>query len=706
MDAEQAATLVNAAIAGDRLEQPGRRAAGGPTPRALHRLDRATGCGGFRGAGRHWSPAFRRHVGAGGRRPVSGYVAAGAGGVEFRAVDLAGLLRLQLVVELLTTGLLRVRASVTNLAEEAYTVDALTPALPVPADADELLDFAGRHNQERVPQRTPLRTGIHLRENRKGRTGADARYRAARRHPGLRVRRGEVWAVHTAWSGNHVHYAERVFTGEQRARRRRAAAARRDRARPRARATPARGSTASYGDGLDEVARRFHRHLRARPRTGPPTRPVTLNVWEAVYFDHDLDRLHRPRRAGRRASASSATCSTTAGSASRRDDRCGPRRLDRLAGRLAGRAAPAGRPGHASSACSSGCGSSPRWSTSTPTSPAPTRSGSWRPATGLPVESRHQQVLNLGIREALRAHQRAILALLAEYDIGYIKWDHNRDLIDAGTQPRRPARRARADPRVLPAARRDPGGASRSWRSSRARPAAPGSTSACWSAPTGSGCRTTSTRTTGSRCCAGPPSCCPPELTGLAHRLRPLAHDRPHPRPRLPGRHRASSATSASSGTSRKATDAELAELGAWIAFYKEHRGLLLGGDLVRMDGVGEPTSTCTAWSHRTGRGRCSRSRPPTASTRTRHRGCTFRGLDPEQAYRVRPVFVGSVPSGLRAPRWWGQPRKQATPHSPDRPHELDDPARRRLPGRGLPRVPRSSTRVSPPPSSTPIRLC
>ena len=34
----------------------------------------------------------------------------------------------------------------------------------------------------------------------------------------------------------------------------------------------------------------------------------------------------------------------------------------------------------------------------------------------------------------------------------------------------------------------------------------------------------------------------------------------------------------------------------------------------------------------------------------------TFRGLDPGRSYRVRPVFVGSVPSGLRAPRWWGEP--------------------------------------------------
>ena len=47
----------------------------------------------------------------------------------------------------------------------------------------------------------------------------------------------------------------------------------------------------STGDGLDAVARRYHAHLRARPRPVGSDRPVTLNVWEAVYFDHSLDRL-------------------------------------------------------------------------------------------------------------------------------------------------------------------------------------------------------------------------------------------------------------------------------------------------------------------------------------------------------------------------------------------------------------------------------
>ena len=47
----------------------------------------------------------------------------------------------------------------------------------------------------------------------------------------------------------------------------------------------------SYARGLDALARRFHRFLRARETHPSTARPVTLNVWEAVYFDHDLEHL-------------------------------------------------------------------------------------------------------------------------------------------------------------------------------------------------------------------------------------------------------------------------------------------------------------------------------------------------------------------------------------------------------------------------------
>ena len=126
----------------------------------------------------------------------------------------------------------------------------------------------------------------------------------------------------------------------------------------------------------------------------------------------------------------------------------------------------------------------------------------WLMAAGarLPVESRHQQVLNLAIPGAYAHVRDQMLALLDEYDIGYLKWDHNRDLIEAGNQVDggRPVVHAQTL-RGLPAASTSCGPPIRGWRSSPAPPAVRGSTSGSSSAPTGSGSRTTSTRTTGSR---------------------------------------------------------------------------------------------------------------------------------------------------------------------------------------------------------------
>ena len=101
---------------------------------------------------------------------------------------------------------------------------------------------------------------------------------------------GEIWAVHVAWSGNHTHYAERLSTGEQ-------VIGGGELLLP-GEVVLAQGESyaspwvyGSYGTGLDEVARRFHRYLRSRRQHPSSDRPVTLNVWEAVYFDHDLERL-------------------------------------------------------------------------------------------------------------------------------------------------------------------------------------------------------------------------------------------------------------------------------------------------------------------------------------------------------------------------------------------------------------------------------
>ena len=204
-------------------------------------------------------------------------------------------LRLRAEVRMEPQGLVRIRHTVTNLEDAPWTLDALTATLPLPKEAEEVLDLTGRWVRERAPQRSPLTMGTRMRASRRGRTGHDAPLVLTAGTPGFGFRRGEVWGVHTAWSGDHVHLAERLpegagqadavlsggellHPGEVRL------------ARGESHTTP--WTFLAWSDqGLDGMSARFHRWLRARPTHPASPRPVVLNTWEAVYFDHDLDRL-------------------------------------------------------------------------------------------------------------------------------------------------------------------------------------------------------------------------------------------------------------------------------------------------------------------------------------------------------------------------------------------------------------------------------
>jgi alpha-galactosidase len=654
MDADQAAALVDAAVPVVGSNNPDL------APRVAILPEHYTGWTGRPGlagsrSGRQWSPRFRVTAVVMDGARVSGYVSGGAARVEFHAADDIAQLELSLVVQLLDTGLLRVKATVTNLAEEPYTVDGLTPALPVPADAVELLDFGGRHNQERVPQRTALHTGAHVRENRKGRTGADSAYVLHAGRPGFGFATGQVHAIHTAFSGNHIHYAERASTGE---------------------CLLGGGELllageiqlgidesytspwlyGSFGEGLDEVASRFHRHVRARPRPVSPQRPVTLNVWEAVYFDHNRERLLD--LADRAAEVGVERFVLDDGwFGARRNDHAGlgdwvvsddvwPDGLHPLVDRVR------------KLGMQFGLWFEPEMVN--PDSDLARAHPEWIMAARQewPIESRRQQVLNLGIPAAYAHVKGQILTMLDEYAIGYIKWDHNRDLIEAGTQTEggRPGVHAQtlAFYRLLDEIRAahpdleiescSSGGAridlevlertDRVWVSDNIDPH------------------------DRQRMLAWTGQLVPPEYLG-SH----IASGRSH----VTGRNhdlgfRAGTAIFGHLGIEwdlAQASERDAAELKAWIAFYKEHREFLLTGDVVRMDDLGDGTGGAI---HLHGVVGPDRSRAlfafapadslyPNPAPRLR-----FRGLDPERAYRVQPVFVGSMPSGLRPPQWWGSP--------------------------------------------------
>jgi alpha-galactosidase len=102
-----------------------------------------------------------------------------------------------------------------------------------------------------------------------------------------------------------------------------------------------------------------------------------------------------------------------------------------------------------------------------------------------------------------------------------------------------------------------------------------------------------------------------------------------------------------------KASPEEIAELREWIALFKERRGLLLRGDLVRLDhpdetlnafGVVAPDRNSAIYSF------SSVGRSDVVSLgRLR-----LPGLDPDRRYRVTPLMLGFSASGLRPPPWWG----------------------------------------------------
>ena len=85
------------------------------------------------------------------------------------ADDVAAL-RLVLELTLDNFGVLGAHATITNTSNEAYELHALRLALPVGAQADELLTLSGRHAFEFAPTRTPWHATCLTVENRHGKT--------------------------------------------------------------------------------------------------------------------------------------------------------------------------------------------------------------------------------------------------------------------------------------------------------------------------------------------------------------------------------------------------------------------------------------------------------------------------------------------------------------------------------------------------------
>lgn len=334
------------------------------------------------------------------------------------------------------SGVLQLATTLKNDGASVLSLnDMATACLPIDPEMTEIIGFSGRWAGEFRRERLSRFSGTYLRENRRGRTSHDSFPAVILCSPKTQEQSGEAYGLHLAWSGNHrirvdtasdgsvfVSLGALLFPGEIQL------------AGGESYSSPP--IVAAYsGDGLSSLSRKFHTHVREkllRPSVRNRPRPVHYNCWEAVYFDHDLGQLKDMASKAAEIGVERFVLD---------DGWFGSRRSDK-----------------------SGLGD---WTVSTDVYPDGLKPlidhvtglgmemGIWfepemvntdsdlyraHPDWVLKIEGqeqvpfRHQYVLDISRADVADHLYERIDAILRDHDIGYVKWDMNRDLNHPGGQ--------------------------------------------------------------------------------------------------------------------------------------------------------------------------------------------------------------------------------------------------------------------------------
>lgn len=329
-------------------------------------------------------------------------------------------------------GVLMAVLEVENLGED-FNLEELSLYLPLPDRAQESMDFAGRWIKERQPQRREIQAGQFVREVREGRSSHDYTILQLAMTKGAGFQAGEVWSMGLMFSGNSRHVVEKLQGGRK-------FIGAGESLMPgeivlkRGESYMTPGVIAIYSDrGMDGVTERSYGWLRSRgdhPSKVKP-RPLTLNVWEAVYFDHNLEKLSALADVAKQIGVERFVLDD-GWFGSRREDTKGlgdwvvseevwPNGLGPLIDKVKASGMEFGLwfEGEMVNPDSDLYRAHPDWVLS---------AGGRVPPTG-----RGQLVLDLTNEDCYQHVFSQTDKVLSDYDIAYIKWDHNKYLVEPGS---------------------------------------------------------------------------------------------------------------------------------------------------------------------------------------------------------------------------------------------------------------------------------
>ena len=344
--------------------------------------------------------------------------------------DFHAELEVMVTFDLDAFGVLIQKATVKNIGNSDYVLNEFIHWLPLPREATQTLDFAGRWSNERQPQRRDIQIGTWVRESREGRSGHNFSIADIALTAQTSFQSGSAWATSIAWSGNSHYLVERGFEGQQ---------------------SIGAGELLLAGEvilkgnesyeapalfavyssqGLDGVSAAFHSHLRAREIHPKRPRPLTLNMWEALYFDHNEDKIRELVDVAAEIGVERVVLDD-GWFHSRRNDRSGlgdwvidpavwPNGLTPVSEYINSKGIEFGLwfEGEMVNPDSDLYRAHPDWIL--------------HEGDRTPPLWRHQLVLDLGHEEAYKHVLEQTSSILAAHNIVYIKWDLNRVLVDAG----------------------------------------------------------------------------------------------------------------------------------------------------------------------------------------------------------------------------------------------------------------------------------
>jgi alpha-galactosidase len=188
------------------------------------------------------------------------------------------------------------QTTLTNIGDTSYNLDrCMAGTILVTGSPTSYVGFQGSWGREFHECRELASKKLWLQESRRGRTSHD-RFPAVMIESRMADGSHEVHAMHVGWSGNHViaidptddgrvlvHGGELFEPGEM------ILQAGESYISPKVYA-----ESESYGDAYD-LWPLFHNTVRSNVLNWPTgqmrPRPVTLNTWEGVYFDHKIENI-------------------------------------------------------------------------------------------------------------------------------------------------------------------------------------------------------------------------------------------------------------------------------------------------------------------------------------------------------------------------------------------------------------------------------